>query len=100
VRIDQLPRQVIEGEVVEVARHETAASEHMQAARADLSPLFAGLIAPGHEGAHYEVRVKFDGPTAPGLVIGGRGEAKVATERVTLARRIWRSIAQTFRLPI
>ena len=36
----------------------------------------------------------------PGLIIGGRGEAKVATERVTLARRITRYLAQTFRLPI
>ncbi len=48
----------------------------------------------------YEVRVKFDDVDAPALVIGGRGEAKVAAERVTLGRRILRSIAQTFRLPI
>jgi putative peptide zinc metalloprotease protein len=100
VRIEQLPGQVIEGEVVEVARHETAAADRAQEARADLSPLFAGLIAPGHEGAYYEVRVTFDEPMARGLVIGGRGDAKVATERVTLARRIWRSLAQTFRLPM
>jgi hypothetical protein len=58
------------------------------------------LIAPGHEGAHYEVRVRFDAASAPALVIGGRGEAKVATERVTLARRLWRLVVQTFRVPI
>jgi putative peptide zinc metalloprotease protein len=100
IRIDQLPGQVIEGEVVEVARHETATPERGQPAGADLAPLFAGLVAPGHEGPHYEVRVKFTDAIAPGLVIGGRGDAKVATERVTLARRLWRSIAQTFRLPM
>jgi hypothetical protein len=33
-------------------------------------------------------------------VIGGRGEAKVATERITLGRRILRFFAQTFRLPM
>lgn len=99
LKIDQLPGEVIEGEVVEVARHEAHDPEHSAAARADLSPLLAGLIAPGKDGAHYEVRVKFD-ELPPALVIGGRGDAKVAAERITLGRRIWRSFAQTFRLPM
>jgi hypothetical protein len=100
VRIDQLPGQVIDGEVVEVSRHETEAPESAPAPGADLAPLFAGLIAPGQDGPHYEVRIKLNDAITPGLVIGGRGDAKVATERVTLARRIWREIAQTFRLPM
>ncbi len=100
LRIDQLPGRVIEGEVVEVARHETNEADRTKSARADLSPLLAGLVAPGHEGAHYEVRVRFDDAAEPALIIGGRGDAKVAAERVTLARRIVRYVAQTFRLPM
>ena len=34
------------------------------------------------------------------LVIGGRGEAKVAAERITLARSICAFLGQTFRLPM
>ncbi len=71
-----------------------------KSAKDDLTTLRAGLVSPGHEGAHYEVRVRLDDAPRPDLVIGGRGEAKVATERVTLARRISRYLAQTFRLPI
>jgi putative peptide zinc metalloprotease protein len=100
LRVEQLPGRIVDGEVVEVSRHQADDSERGAAMRADLSPLLAGLVAPGHEGAHYEVRVRIDERALPELVIGGRGEAKVAAERVTLARRIWRSVAQTFRLPI
>lgn len=98
--IEQLPGQVVEGEVVEVSRHEAGDREHAMGAKTDLAALQAGLIAPGHEGTHYEVRVRLDEAPRPELIIGGRGEAKVATERVTLARRITRYLAQTFRLPI
>jgi multidrug resistance efflux pump len=98
--IEQLPGQVIDGEVVEVSRHEAGNREHAMGAKTDLSALQAGLIASGHEGTRYEVRVRLDNTPRPGLIIGGRGEAKVATERVTLARRITRFIAQTFRLSI
>jgi putative peptide zinc metalloprotease protein len=98
LRIDQLPGQVIEGEVIEVARRETN-TEETKTSRADLSPLLAGLIAPGKDGAYYEARVRFDA-APPALVIGGRGDAKVSAERITLARRIWRYIGQTFRLPM
>ena len=59
-----------------------------------------GWFRQGTKGADYEVRVRLDDAPRPELVIGGRGEAKVATERVTLARRISRYLAQTFRLPI
>ncbi len=98
--IEQLPGQVVEGEVVEVSRHEATDNDRAKGAKADFSALQAGLIAPGHEGAHYEVRVRLNNEPQAGLVIGGRGEAKIATERVTLARRITRYLAQTFRLPI
>jgi hypothetical protein len=37
-------------------------------------------------------------PEVP-LTIGGRGQAKIAAERITLARWILRYLAQTFRLP-
>lgn len=100
VRIEQLPGRVLEGEVVEVARHEAQDDSRAVAARAGLSSLFTGMIAPGNEGAHYEVRVRLDSEPTQTLVIGGRGEAKVATERITLARRLWRLIVQTFRLPM
>jgi hypothetical protein len=45
------------------------------------------------------VSVQFQRPDQP-LVIGGRGQAKIAAERITLARSIYRLIAQTFRLPL
>lgn len=100
LRVEQLPGRVIEGEVIDVSRHQVQDDNRTPMSRADLTPLFAGVIAPGHEGAHYEVRVRFDATSAPALVIGGRGEAKVATEQVTLARRLWRLVVQTFRVPI
>jgi hypothetical protein len=43
--------------------------------------------------------VRFDAPQQP-LVTGGRGEAKVAAEKITLARNILRLLAHTFRLPL
>ena len=100
LQIEQLPGEIIEGEVVEVSRHQTADADRVKTVRADLAPLFASILPPGHEGAHYEVRVRFDEPTAKALVIGGRGEAKVATESITLARWFWRAVAQTFKLPM
>ena len=100
LQIAQSPGAIVTGEVLDVARHETSGNEQVQVARADLSPLLAGLIAPGYEGPHYEVRVKFDSPSAPPLIIGGRGEAKIVTERITLARWLWRMIARTFRVPV
>jgi hypothetical protein len=99
LRLDQLPGQVIEGDVIDISRHEVrgaAASPHMSA---DLEQLYAGAVPPDQTGALYEARVKFSArPEA--LVIGGRGEAKVAAERVTIARLILRYFAQTFRLPV
>ena len=34
------------------------------------------------------------------LVIGGRGDAKVTAERITVGKRLYRYFAQTFRLPM
>jgi hypothetical protein len=104
--IDQLPGEVIEGEVVDVARHEVREDASEAAARADLAALFAGIVPPGQTGALYQARVRLDaaaGLSEAGyrkLVIGGRGKAKVAIERITLARSILRYFAQTFRLPM
>jgi putative peptide zinc metalloprotease protein len=95
---DELPDQIVKGRVVDVARHE-AAGDSVGAARADLAPLLAGLVASGRSTAHYQVRVGFN-PPAQRLVVGGRGEGKIAAERITVARRIWRWLAQTFRLPM
>jgi hypothetical protein len=91
---------VLKGEVVEVSRHEAEQLDRDPKSAGDLSPLFASLIAPGKDGPHYEVRVRFEKSPAASLVIGGRGDAKIATERITLARRIWRAFSQTFRLPL
>jgi putative peptide zinc metalloprotease protein len=96
--LEQVPGRVLTGEVVDVARRDVKRSDSAMTARADLAPLFAGLVPPGRDEAHYQVRVKLDGP-APLLAIGGRGEAKIAAERITLARWLARYFAQTFRLP-
>jgi putative peptide zinc metalloprotease protein len=105
--VDQLPGKVIEGEVVDVARHEVREDASEGAARADLAALFAGVVPPGRSGgAIYQARVRFDaaaGTSETGygnLVSGGRGRAKVTAERITLARSIMRYIGQTFRLPM
>jgi putative peptide zinc metalloprotease protein len=107
LRIDELPGRVIDGEVVEVARHKLDDIETLKTRQADLSPLLVGLVAPGETGAMYEVRVRFSQesrdksqePELP-LVIGGRGDAKVTAERITIGRQIYRYLAQTFRLPM
>jgi putative peptide zinc metalloprotease protein len=100
LRIDQLPGQVMKGEVVDVSHHELRADKLPSAGQAGLSTLYAGLVPPGGRyAAHYEARVRFDAPSQP-LVIGGLGDAKVAAERITLARSILRIIGQTFRLPM
>jgi putative peptide zinc metalloprotease protein len=99
LRIDQLPGQVISGEVVDVSQHEVRADD-ATAGQANLATLYAGLTPPqSRYTSHYQTRVRFDAPQQP-LVIGGRGEAKVAAERITLARSIVRFLGQTFRLPM
>jgi putative peptide zinc metalloprotease protein len=97
--LDGLPGRIVEGHIVDVARHQATDTASASAARADLAPLFAGLVAPGRPAAHYQVRVEFEQPREQ-FIIGGRGEGKIAAERITLARRIWRYLAQTFRLPM
>ena len=107
LRIEELPGRVVGGEVVEVARHKLDDIENLKMRQADLSPLLAGLVAPGKTGALYEVRVRFSQesrdksrePDLP-LVIGARGDAKVTAERITIGRQIYRYLAQTFRLPM
>jgi putative peptide zinc metalloprotease protein len=99
LRLEQLPGVVVEGKVVEVSRHDARAAEDAEHGSNDLDPLYAGLMAPGRSGALYKALVRFDAPL-PSLVFGGRGEAKVAAERITLARRIVRYMAHTFRLPM
>jgi hypothetical protein len=100
LRIDQLPGQVIEGEVIDVARHDARDTDSEQTGRADLAPLFAGLVPPGKTTALYQARVRIESPVAQSLVIGGRGAAKVTAERITVARRILRFFSQTLRLPM
>lgn len=98
IRLDQLPGRVLTGEVVDVARRDTAAADSTAAARADLAPLFAGLLPAGNTGVHYQARATVALPDQP-LSFGARGHAKIAAERITLARWLMRKIAQTFRLP-
>jgi putative peptide zinc metalloprotease protein len=99
MQLDELPGQVIEGTVVEVARRDAEATAAAASLRADLAPLLTGLVPAGSSATHYEVRVAFDTPTQK-LVIGGRGEAKIAAQEVTLARRMLRWFSRTFRLPV
>lgn len=96
--VEQLPGQMLTGTVIDVARHDVESSDSTMTARADLASLFAGLSPPGRSAAHYQVRVRLDATEQP-LAIGGRGEAKIAAERITLARWLARYLAQTFRLP-
>ncbi len=118
LRIDELPGQVVEGEVVDVARHELADIENLQRRQADLSPLMTGLMPAGQSGAVYEVRLRLsgerggkgrergagsgepEGAAASSLIVGGRGNGKIAAERITIGRQIYRYLAQTFRLPM
>ncbi len=96
--LEQAPGQVLTGEVIDVARHDAESTDSTMTARADLAPLFTGLTPPGRADTHYQVRVKLDLPDHA-LAIGGRGQAKIAAERITLARWLVRYFAQTFRLP-
>lgn len=120
MRIDELPGQVVEGEVSEVSRHELGDIENLRQRQADLSPLLLGLVAPGKNGSLYEARVKFEeergvrseerkksngnsallDPRFSSLIVGGRGDAKVTAERITVGRLIYRYLAQTFQLPM
>jgi putative peptide zinc metalloprotease protein len=95
--LDQLPGQVLAGQVVEVARHD--ADAELDSEQGDLTMLFAGLVPPGDSRPRYQVLVRFDAPQQA-LVLGGRGSAKIAAERVTLGRRMLRYLGQTFRLPM
>jgi putative peptide zinc metalloprotease protein len=97
LRLEQLPGEVIEGEVVDISRVDLRAED--AAASGDLDALLAGAVAPEQIGPLYQARVRFD-ERPEALVIGGRGEAKVAAERITVARLILRYLAQTFRLPL
>jgi putative peptide zinc metalloprotease protein len=99
MRVDQLPGRVIEGEIIDVAHHEMQSGGSAASSRADLTTLYAGINPPGRRSAIYQVRVQFETPDQQ-LVIGGRGQAKVAAERMTLGRKILRLIGQTFRLPM
>jgi putative peptide zinc metalloprotease protein len=99
LRLDQLPGQVIEGEVIDISRHDLRNAEGSARASVDIEQLYAGAIPPEQTGALYEARVKFEA-RPESLVIGGRGEAKVAAERITIARLILRYLAQTFKLPV
>ena len=101
LQIEQLPGRVVTGRVVEVARRDTSAADSRAPARSDLAVLLAGLVPPGRDDVHYHCRVALDLPpdAPPQLTIGARGQAKIAAERITLARWLARRFAQTFRLP-
>jgi len=90
--------QILTGAVLDVARQDAEQTESTMTARVDLAPLFAGLTPPGGADTHCQVRVKLD-PPVYALAIGGRGQAKIAAGRITLARWLARYFAQTFRLP-
>jgi hypothetical protein len=106
MRLDELPGQVLEGQVLDVARHEVRSDQNAKSAQADMTALFGGLVAPERSKTLYQARVRFDtvaGLSEAGhkrLVIGGRGQAKITAERITLARSIARYFARTFRLPM
>jgi putative peptide zinc metalloprotease protein len=98
MRLEQLPGHVINGQIIDVARHDARGADSISARQADLAALWTGMVPPGKSATLYQVRVSFNPPAHP-LVIGGRGEAKVAAERISLARWILRRLVQTFRLP-
>jgi putative peptide zinc metalloprotease protein len=96
--LDQVPGEILTGRVRDVARHDAERASSTMNARADLASLFTGLMPPGRADTHYQVRVQLD-EADQALAIGGRGEAKIAAERITFARWLARYFAQTFRLP-
>jgi putative peptide zinc metalloprotease protein len=96
--LEQSPGQILSGNVLDVARHDAERAGSTMNARADLASLFTGLTPPGRSDRYYQVRVKLE-PADHSLAIGGRGEAKIAAERITFARWLARYFAQTFRLP-
>jgi putative peptide zinc metalloprotease protein len=100
LRLKQLPGQVIVGQLIDIARHDTPGNDNKTATRADLDALFADLTPPRRSSALYQALVRLDAPLDRALVIGGRGQAKITAERITLAHRIARWFAQTFRLPL
>jgi putative peptide zinc metalloprotease protein len=99
LRLEQLPGQVIDGEVIDISRHDVDRTNAEHSGPADLESLLAGAVPNEQRGAIYQARVRFDA-RPESLVIGGRGEAKVAAERISVARLILRYLAQTFRLPV
>jgi putative peptide zinc metalloprotease protein len=99
LRLDQLPGQVIDGEVIDISRYDVREADATAPHATDLDALYAGAVPPEQSGALYQARVRFHA-RPESLVIGGRGEAKVAAERITVGRLIARYFAQTFRLPM
>jgi putative peptide zinc metalloprotease protein len=99
LQLTQLPGTVLNGKVVEVARHEMRDTKSEGVARGDFASMFAGLVAPGEPRAYFQVQVQFDPPDRT-VIWGGRGIAKVTAERVTLGQRMLRFVARTFRLPM
>jgi hypothetical protein len=99
LRLDQLPGQVIDGEVIDISRHDARDAESAGRVSADLEQLYAGAVPPQQTGPIYQARIRF-AARPESLVIGGRGQAKVAAERITIGRLIARYVSQTFRLPI
>jgi hypothetical protein len=99
MRIDELPGRVIQGKVVDVSQHKVRGIDSEAAGTPDLTALHAGIVPTGRHTTLYQARVQFEALDQP-LVIGGRGQAKVATERITLGRSIVRFLGQTFRLPM
>ncbi len=98
LQLEQLPGQIVGGEVVEVSRYELPKSRASHHGPEDLDSLLTGIVPPEQHGTVYQARVRFTAPPAQ-LITGTRGQAKVATERIPLARLLLRYLTQTFRLP-
>ena len=98
LELHERPRDVLHGQVVEVAQRDVGSNRLFQNEPTPLEQLSAGLTPPGGEATYFRIRVQFM-DTPNGLLIGTRGQAKVTTTPMQLGRRILRWLAQTFRLP-
>jgi putative peptide zinc metalloprotease protein len=97
--LEGLPGKIVTGEVVEVARGNPDAHQWGKPVASQLDRLFIDVVPAGHAQRLYQVTVRLDDVELP-LVTGSRGQAKIATEQITLGRQILRTILRVFRAPL
>jgi putative peptide zinc metalloprotease protein len=98
VKLDELPHDVLAGRIAEISRNELVAAPASMSNKAggELATTTDELGRERPQSASYQARVPLD-DTAGVLQLGLRGRAKVHVGYRTLAGRLWRYAARTFR---